>query len=137
MGSDRRDRIAEVPLAVRCHWMGDFLDVMRAIAAHVRAKEFASAERLFAQFIAKSRRDAARPVEPKRLEFSTPPSEVFDVRLSNALESRGYLSIGSLIGATDAELLAIPNIGAMALAEIRKVAPRPVKQTVHDFLDSK
>ena len=114
--------------------MDGYLDMVRAVAGHIRAKEFASAERLFAQFIAKSRRDAARPAELKQLEFSSPPSEVFDARLSNALESRGYLSIGSLIGATDAELLAVPGIGQEALAEIRRVAPRPVKQTVHDFL---
>lgn len=118
----------------RCSWMTGYLDVMRSIASHIRAKEFTAAERAFERFMADSRREAAKPETKPRLEYSTPIGDVFSERLSCALERSGYAVLGSVVAATDEELLAVPGVGPLAVAEIRKLAPKPVRQTVHSYL---
>jgi hypothetical protein len=117
--------------------MEGFYDALKAIGSHLRAKEFAAAERVFEQFIAKSRREALNPTKARKLEHFTSLYDVVEERIAFALEHAGYMTLGSVAAATDQQLLLVPHIGRAALEAIRAVAPRPEHKPIHEMLADK
>jgi len=111
-------------------WMEDFLDQTRAVGESLREAKFDEAEAKFCAFVAKARRvHQAALTGGRKVQDWTPLGDVLPLRLANLLENHGYLTVGSLRGITESELQSV-GIGPWALAEIRRVAPRPERLSV-------
>ena len=53
--------------------------------------------------------------------MNSPLSTVLPIRIVNALESAGYATVQAVAGATDGELLSLPQVGPRMLSELRAV----------------
>lgn len=67
-------------------------------------------------------REFCRDTEPKFATLDSSVQHVFPIRIGNALEDHGYMTIRAASNATDEELLRIENFGMKSIDLVREVA---------------
>jgi len=104
-------------------WMEDFSRVMGEVRVLMQQRKYVQACREFIRYARRKRSEDLASSREWNMEDCTPLASVLPTRMANGLESRGYVTIGSVRNVPDSELLSCRNVGLLSLAKIREVAP--------------